>query len=76
MTYYGTIGKNYATTLRVINDPVSEYYVPPAVETMDCTMLQRNAQLLTDQVNMWMEKLNGADRKSAANISAILDYLS
>lgn len=74
MQTFNTIGKNYETTLRYINDASkSEWYVEPATDSMPLSLLKANYQKLLDQVNHWLDLLNGANRKEIENLSKILD---
>lgn len=69
---YSTIGANFKTTAKYINDPVSEYYVPDAVPTMTISQLEENKQKLADQIETWNASYQGANKKSRLNLDKIL----
>lgn len=75
MNYEATIGKNFDTTLKYINDASkSEWFVPEANDTMDCGALQRYADQLTQQVAMWNDKIiNSGNRKEIENLGKIME---
>lgn len=68
-----TIGKNFDTTARLIDDPVSEWYVPPVSPLMDFETLKANYNRLIDQISMWADKLVNANRKEVANLNKIIE---
>lgn len=73
-TYFNIIGKNYDTTLKYINDSgKSEYYIPAASDQMPYSELKKNYDALLSQINFFLDKMNGANKKSIENLSKILD---
>ena len=72
--YFNIIGKNYDTTLKYINDSgKSEYYIPAASDQMPYSEVKKNYNALLEQINFFLDKMNGANKKSIENLSKILD---
>ena len=63
--YFNIIGKNYDTTLKYINDSgKSEYYIPAASDQMPYSEVKKNYNALLEQINFFLDKMNGANKKS------------
>ena len=73
MRYNSYIGKNWANTAGEVNNPGSEWYIEPANSSMSLEVLKANQKKLLDQTLMWLNTMNGANRKSVINIGKILD---
>ena len=77
MIEYTTIGANYKTTLKYIDNVISEWYVPHASATMTMEQLRSNEARLTENINHWLEVMNGERKnKAVRNLQGIIDVQS
>lgn len=68
------IGKYYETSLRELDNPISEYYIPAASSAMDCKTLSKNFDTLETQLSLWMDRLNAASHaREIAAVSQIIE---
>jgi hypothetical protein len=72
MRTYTTIGANYKTTAKYINDPVSEYYVPDASAQMNCDQLMANQDKLEAQLEEWRGIYDSQTHKAKLNLDKII----
>lgn len=76
MRLYSTIGKNYETTAKYIDNPISEWYVPWPALTMTCQQMQDNFKKLADQIGHWGDVMTGANNKEMKNLTKVVEVQS